>query len=110
MKEQTIQKQILDKLEALGHYNIKIITGNRAGQSDIISCSPTGRFWAIEVKKPGEVPSDLQWDHIRQVQACNGIAFYCDSLDDFLFKYKKCAVFETNCFEPPAPQETFVDL
>jgi hypothetical protein len=30
------------------------------GIADIIACSPEGRFWAIEVKKPGGKPSSDQ--------------------------------------------------
>ncbi len=92
MKEQDIQTKILDYLKAKGHYAIKIIVASKAGVCDIVSCSSTGRFWSIEVKKPGEKPSRLQLFNIEYVLNRNGIAFWCDSYEDFLVKYKDSAI------------------
>ena len=110
MKEQSIQKKIITKLEADGHEVVKVITANKSGIADILTCSPAGKFWCIEVKRPGFKPSELQWDFIRRVQDRNGIAFYADSYDDFLIKYNKCTVSQTNCFKAPTLKKTFVDL
>lgn len=110
MKEQDIQAKILKKLKAMNYVAINVITSSTSGTSDIIACSPTGRFYAIEVKKPREVPSELQWAFIREVQENGGIAFYCDSYADFLFKHDKCSVSGTNCFKAPAFKKTLIDL
>jgi Holliday junction resolvase len=96
MKEQDIQTKILNKLDKLGHYSIKVIVASKSGVLDIVSCSPTGRFWSIEVKKPGEEPSKLQSWNIKQVLKCNGIAFWCDSYEDFLKKFNNFTIIETN--------------
>ena len=92
MKEQDIQAKIINFLKTQGHYTIKVISASKAGISDIVSCSPTGRFWSVEVKKPGEEPSKLQLWNLEQVKQREGIAFWCDSYEDFLVKYNYCAV------------------
>jgi len=110
VKEQKIQKRITDYLGSQGHHSINVITSSTAGTSDIVSCGPDGRFWAIEVKRPGKKPSELQWSYIRSIQERNGIAFYADSFEDFKSKYHKCAVSGTNCFKAPPLKKTLVDL
>jgi hypothetical protein len=96
MKEQDIQGKILKKLAELGHYSINVIVASKGGVSDIISCSSTGQFWSIEVKKPGEEPRKLQYWNLEQVKKRGGIAFWCDSYDSFLVKYHDCAIIESN--------------
>jgi hypothetical protein len=65
--EQDIQKAILDLLHykrfvVFKHRNVGIkkengsyipLPAGEKGIADIIACAPGGRFWAIEVKKPG---------------------------------------------------------
>ena len=92
MKEQGIQAKILDKLRDMGHYSVNVIVASRGGVSDIISCDTKGRFWSIEVKKPGEKPRKLQTWNLDQVTKRGGIAFYCDSYDDFLVKYNNASI------------------
>jgi hypothetical protein len=92
MREQQIQKRILDKLYSEGFYAIKVISANRAGVVDIHACSPTGKYWSIEVKKPGEKPSRLQSWNLDQVTKRGGVAFWCDSYNDFLKQYNDCTI------------------
>lgn len=54
------------------------------GISDIIGCTPHGRFLAIEVKKPGGRVSDDQRGFLEQVRASGGIGFVAFSLDDVI--------------------------
>ena len=54
------------------------------GISDIIACSPTGQFVAIEVKRAKGVVSDDQAAFIREVLHNRGIAFVAKSLDDVM--------------------------
>jgi hypothetical protein len=54
------------------------------GISDILGCSPDGKFVAIEVKKPGGKPTPEQWDFIDAVKRNQGIAFVAYSLDDVM--------------------------
>ena len=92
MKEQDIQAKILKKLAAEGHYAVNVVVASRGGVSDIISCGPTGQFWSIEVKKPGEEPRKLQFWNLNQVAKNNGVAFWCDSYEDFLVKYNNSTI------------------
>ena len=92
MKEQGIQGKILTELRKKGHYSIKVIVASKGGVSDIISCSPTGQFWSIEVKKPGKKPSKLQYWNLKQVKKRGGIAFWCNSYNIFLVKYNNSTI------------------
>lgn len=47
-------------------------------------CCINGRFVGIELKAPGEVPTKLQENIMRDIQAAGGVAFCCDSHDNFL--------------------------
>lgn len=89
MKEQGIQAKIIKKLEKEDHVAINLITASKSGFSDIISCGPTGRFWSIEVKKPGERPSRIQYHRLSQFSKREAVAFWCDSYDSFLIQFKE---------------------
>ena len=82
-EEQKLQKKILDYLDGIGCYTLKIVSANRRGASDIIVCHPTLGFIAIEVKAKGKLNNvtDLQQYHLDSVNRAGGIAFAADSLD-----------------------------
>ncbi len=83
MKESQLQKKILDLLKDNGYSVFKTIACNRNGVSDIIGCTPSGTFLAIEVKAPGKLStvSKLQMVYLKEVQANEGIAFPADSVE-----------------------------
>lgn len=80
MKEQYLQKRILDFLSSRGAYAVKIISANHSGVPDILACV-NGKFVAIEVKN-GTKLSELQEYNIRKIQEAGGIAIVSTSLDD----------------------------
>jgi hypothetical protein len=93
--EQHIQKQILDYLRFRGipcykHQNASIrkpdgsyIPTHTRGVSDIIGCLPkTGRFLAIEVKRPGGKPTPEQQQFIDTINGAGGLAFVARSIED----------------------------
>ena len=96
--EQDIQKSILEYLRIKKYVCFKhhstgstirdgkpvFYSHGEKGISDIIACSPTGAFVAIEVKKPGGRVSPEQKDFIARVQANGGIAFVAYSIEDVL--------------------------
>ena len=87
MSEAKLQKKILDYLKAEGYYTVKTIVSNKKGVPDIIACSPTGKFLAIEVKYGNNKPTKLQEYNIQQIKERGGKALVCWSLDtlvDFL--------------------------
>jgi hypothetical protein len=53
------------------------------GVSDIIGCIPkTGRFLAIEVKRPGGKPTPEQQQFIDTINAAGGLAFVARSVEE----------------------------
>ena len=95
MLEQHIQKQILDYLRYRGipcykHQNAGIrkpdgsyIPTHTRGVSDIIGCMPkTGRFLAIEVKRPGGKATPEQQHFIDTINQAGGLAFVARSVEE----------------------------
>jgi hypothetical protein len=93
--EQDIQKQILDYLRWRGipcykHQNAGIrkpdggyIPTLTRGVSDIIGCIPkTGRFLAIEVKRPGNKPTAEQQQFIDTINEAGGLASVARSVEE----------------------------
>jgi hypothetical protein len=55
----------------------------KVGSADILGIlRPSGRFLAIEVKKPGEKPSDEQIAFLLAIRDAGGVAIVAYSLDD----------------------------
>lgn len=82
MKESYIQGTIIKWLENAGCYCIKTIVTSKKGTPDIIACLPDGKFFAIEVKKPGGTVSKIQDYTIRKIQSKSGYAIVAYSLND----------------------------
>ena len=123
LKESDIQKSILDYLK-IKHYVIfkhrsvgiyKQDTGKyiplafgEKGISDLIACDPYGRFWAIEVKKPGGRPSQEQLDFLSRVRENNGVALLVDSLDQVLAYVESYLADSLIAYTKPPVQDTSV--
>ena len=63
--------------------------GNRVtigfpGLSDLIGCTADGKFFAIEVKQPGQKPRQNQMDFLTAMRRKGALAGWCDSLDGAL--------------------------
>lgn len=61
------------------------------GISDIIGVSPSGKFTAIEVKRPGKKPTDDQAEFIEDVQRLGGhacVAYGIEDVEDIVRKEK----------------------
>ena len=84
MLEKYITKKIRAYLRDLGYIVIKVAGGQfqSPGISDIIACSPEGRFIAIEVKQPGKQPTPLQIEFLLQVYTHKGFAACVTSLEE----------------------------
>lgn len=83
-KEQDIQTSIMNYISSIGGLPLKfnnIGIYAKAGVSDIIACI-RGRFVAIEVKRPGKKPTQLQENFIKAVNTVGGLGFWADSLDE----------------------------
>lgn len=83
MTEQKIQKKIIDYLDSLGAYVVKIIKCNRSGVADILVCFK-GHFIAFEVKAPKGKPSPLQLYHQKLVRDSEGHCAIVYSVDEVI--------------------------
>ena len=83
MTEQQIQKQILDYLESIGAYTIKVVTANKSGVPDIQACYQ-GRWISIEVKQPGflNTLSPLQKFNLDAVVKAGGFSLVATSVEE----------------------------
>lgn len=54
------------------------------GSADILGIMPDGRFLAIEVKRPGKMPTDEQRAFLGQIEANGGVAVVAHSVDDVI--------------------------
>jgi len=103
IREPQIQKQILQYLSAKGIFAIRVNSGatqitnkkdgktryvrfnSAIGCSDIIAIWPkSGRFLAIEVKRPGGRLTPEQKQFQERVEASKGMAIVCYSVDDLI--------------------------
>lgn len=62
----------------------RMIRFGSVGSSDIIACSPDGRFVAIECKKKGGKLTAYQEKFLNDVKEKNGIAIVAYSVDDLI--------------------------
>lgn len=81
MSEQKLQTKILKWLKAEGHYVFKTVVCNRNGVPDIVGCTHSGHFFAIEVKYGSNKPSKLQEWNIQEIKKRGGIALIAYDLD-----------------------------
>ena len=82
MSESKVQSKILKWLKLHKFWVFKTILCNRNGIPDIVGCTPSGRFFAIEVKYGSNKPSKLQEWNIQEIQKVGGIAFAAWSLEE----------------------------
>jgi Holliday junction resolvase len=81
MSEQALQTKILKWLKDQGHYVFKTVVCNRNGVPDIVGCTNSGHFFAIEVKWGANKPSKLQEWNIQEIRKRGGIAMVAYDLD-----------------------------
>jgi Holliday junction resolvase len=81
MSESKLQAKILQWLKAEGHYAIKTIVCNKNGVPDILGCTKTGRFFAIEVKYGANKTSALQEWNIKCITNNGGLACVAYNLE-----------------------------
>lgn len=82
-KEAAIVASILSALRARGAWCVKIHGGmyQSAGIPDIIGVSD-GRFFGLEVKRPGGKATQLQLLTIRRIREAGGIGAVVTSIDE----------------------------
>lgn len=102
--EKAIQKECLSWLASVGIFAFRINSGavsathngkrrymkfnSARGCSDVLAVLPDGRFAAIEIKRPGNLPTDDQRDFLASVQRAGGVALFCTSVPDLQEKLR----------------------
>lgn len=71
--ESKLQKKIIERVKRAGYYVVKTVLSNRSGVPDLLFCAK-GRFYGIEIKEPGKLPSELQKYNIEQIRRAGGYA------------------------------------
>jgi len=59
-----------------------------AGTPDLICCSPSGKFVGIEVKVPGNKPTEPQKETLQKITQMNGVGLWASSLEEVLADLK----------------------
>lgn len=77
-QERLLQKKILAflKKQQLPLFYWKCADQNRSGLPDIVMCVK-GRFWGVELKSPGKVPTKLQILTLNEIDAAGGRGAWC---------------------------------
>lgn len=83
MSEQQLQAKIIKYIFGIGGYTVKVVTATKSGIPDILACI-NGKFFAFEVKLPGNKPHALQIANIELIKASGGIAAVVYSLEDVM--------------------------
>ena len=95
-KETVLMRKIMAALSEKGCFVLRSNAGvyfdsqgNRVtigfpGLSDLIGCTPQGRFFALEIKNPGEKPRQNQLDFIEAMKNNGAIAGCCTTIPDAL--------------------------
>lgn len=88
MKEQQIQKKIINYLESKGCYVVKVISATKAGVPDIIGCYE-GVFFGIEVKTPKTASNvsklqEYNLDRIREADGHSLVAWTVEQVEEFI--------------------------
>lgn len=52
------------------------------GSADILGVTPRGQFLAVELKRPGNKPTELQAEWLERVRKSGGLAIVATSLDE----------------------------
>jgi len=83
MKESQIQKQIIDYLDSIGAWTVKVMVANKVGCPDLLACVD-GVMLAVEVKAPGGVVAPIQQYNLDKITKAGGVAIVARSVADVM--------------------------
>jgi Holliday junction resolvase len=81
MLEKGEQSKIIKFLRSKGCYVFKVSLANRNGVPDLIGCYQ-GKFFAIEVKRDGKEPTELQKWNLEQIRRAGGYSMVANTLEE----------------------------
>ena len=95
-KETVLMRKVMCALSEKGHFVLRTNAGtfydsrgNRVtigfkGLSDLVGCTKNGRFFAIEIKLPGEKPRDDQQKFLDAMKRAGAITGCAHSIEEAL--------------------------
>ena len=89
--EKEIQKRILAWLRKRG-FSVDVISSglyNRSGIADIVGCTNTGKFFAVEVKRGANKPSKLQVKWLEEKKALGCLVYVANSVENLKEQLEK---------------------
>jgi len=75
-----LQHLTIKELEKRKFHVINVISASKNGCADILACSPTGRFYALEIKGDGDTLKPLQRYFLNEVNKRGGIGMVIKDL------------------------------
>ena len=80
MKGSKLQALVIKELKRRKFLVVNVMTASTNGTSDILACSPTGRFYALEIKGDGDTLKPLQRYFLHEVKKRGGVAMVIKDL------------------------------
>lgn len=80
-RQRRIQKQLRQRYPGIWLFKTHGSEYQPAGLPDLIGCL-AGRFFGFEVKEPGEDPTAIQSEEIKDILAAGGVAGRVETLAD----------------------------
>jgi len=81
MLEKHLQSRIMKWLKDQRIERVKTIQLSENGWPDIVGVLPGGRSLWIEVKRPGEKPTELQKYRLKRLKKAGALAFWTDNME-----------------------------
>ena len=88
MNEKEVESHFKKRVKELGGKSYKWVSPGHASVEDQIAFFPLGELWVVEMKRPGELPTDAQWREIMRHRNRGHNAGYLSSIsevDEFIF-------------------------
>ncbi len=86
--ENAVTRDVVEYLRLRGAWVQRVQSGRRGsthyaekGTPDWLGAWVDGRMLGVEIKRPGEKPSDVQLAVINRLRAMGAVAFWCDSVE-----------------------------
>lgn len=84
--ERDVQKQCVDWARARGYWARKFSSMTSASEPDYLFARQVGAArikFATEFKRPGNVPTDAQYDELETMRQAGWLAFWCHDFELF---------------------------
>lgn len=77
--EKDMERYLINRVKQRGGICLKFVSPGRAGVPDRIIVLPSGRVYFVEVKRPGEKPTNLQLNMLKELKSLGCEALWIDN-------------------------------